>query len=183
MASQQQSNTQAATVQSPYTLRGSPDVTFTLPIVTTKSFDIISPTAKELLAETPPLASSALQSEANNRYPLSTTDCPPFSYIDPALIMSPAWNATQLEISRWVPEKLPVVALENLSVGLHKILKKKPGARPPIYHALTGTTVATSPQASTVAGSGDVATAAPLTTSSDMGPPPRAALKRKRVVD
>jgi hypothetical protein len=187
MASQHPSNSQATTTASPYTPHGDPDVTFSIPPLTMAKDDNSSgaTTTQRALLENNPLPPSALQPEANHRYPLLTTDCVPFPYIDPTLVTWPDSKEAQLGILRRLPGKMPVVTPKNLSVGLHKALKKKPGPRPPIYHAPTAQLTASLPQGFTVAGSaGSASAAAPTATSGNssgnMGPPQHASLKRKR---
>ena len=180
MASQRQSNSQATIAASPFTPHGNPDVTFSLNLITTTKDASFNPTTKRALVENNPIPPSALEPEANNRYPLLTTDCAPFPYIDPKLVTWPDSKEAQLSILRRLPGKMPVVTPKTLSVGLHKALKKKPGPRPPIYHAPTAQMTAPPPQDSTVAGSAGTAAAAAPTASGNMAPPPHASLKRKR---
>jgi hypothetical protein len=188
MASQTPSKSQATTTASPFTPHGDPDVTFSIPVLTMTKDDTFNPTTKRALSENHPLPPSALQPEANHRYPLLTTDCAPFPYIDPILVTWPDSKAAQVSILRKLPGKMPVVTPKNLSVGLHKALKKKPGPRPPIYHAPTAQLTPSLPQGFTVADStGSASAAAPIApiatsgnTSGNMGPPQFASLKRKR---
>jgi hypothetical protein len=182
MASQHPSNSQATTTASPFTPHGNPDVTLSIPLPTmAKDDDTFSATTQQSLPENNPLPPSELQPEANHRYPLLTTDCAPFPYIDPTLVTWPDSKDAQLSILRRLPGKMPVITPKNLSVGLHKALKKKPGPRPPIYHAPTAQLTASLPQGFTVADSaGSASTAAPTAASGNVGPPQHASLKRKR---
>jgi hypothetical protein len=181
MASQRQSNPQATTTASPFTPHGDPDVTLSDPLPTMTRDNSSSPTFRRALLESNPLPPSALEPEANNRYPLLTTDCAPFPYIDPTLLTWPDSKEAQLSILRRLPGKILVVTPKNLSVGLHKALKKKPGPRPPIYHAPTAKLTAHAPQDVTMAGCADGATVVTATaTFGGMGPPPHPSLKRKR---
>jgi len=188
MASQEQPSTQATIDKSPFTPYGDPDVTFSIPLATLTNHDNISPSAKRVLKEhrllppvkeNRPLPSAALLPEANNRYPLLTTDGPPFPYINPILLTSSALEATHLGTSRRLPEKLPVVTPNNLSVGLHKAPKKKPRPRPPIYHAPTVQINAPPPQATAMVGSASGTVASVTAKFGNMGPPPHTSLKRK----
>jgi hypothetical protein len=184
MTSQTSSDPQVTTTASPFTPLGNPDVTFSMPFIIAQDGDGFRPTTKRVPLENNPLPPSALQPEANNRYPLLTTDCAPFSFIDPTLIIWPDSKEAQLNILRRLPGKLPVVTPKNLSVGLHKALKKKPGPRPPIYHAPTAQTMAPPPHIITLSGSvGSAATAATTSAAGlgNMDPPRHGSLKRKRV--
>jgi hypothetical protein len=185
MASRQSPNTQPTTAASPFTPHGNPDVTLSgLHSITPKEYSL-SPTTIPVPPETSPLPPSALQPESHSQYPLLTTDCAPFPYVDPTLTIWPDSKAAQLSILRRLPGKLPVVTPKNLSVGIHMALKKKPGPRPPIYHAPMAHITAPPTQMFTVVGgiggaSIDGTATASTATSGNMGPPPHAPKKRKR---
>lgn len=186
MASQNPSSSLATTAASPFTPHGNPDVTLSIALSTMTKDDTFNPTTKLALSENNPLPPSALQPEANHRYPLLTTDCAPFPYIDPTLVTWPDSKEAQLSILRRLPGKMPVVTPKNLSVGLHKALKRKPGPRPPIYHAPTAQLTPSLPQGFAVADSAGSASAAAaptapsVNTPGNVGPPQHASLKRKR---
>jgi hypothetical protein len=181
MASRQSPNTHPTTAASPFTPYGNPDATL-VPFVPTMSGDRLNPATIPVPPETKPLPPSALQPESHSQYPLLTTDCAPFPYIDPTLLVWPDSKEAQLNILRRLPGKLPVVTPKNLSVGLHKALKKKPGPRPPIYHAPPAHITVPPPQFSTVEGGAAAAAAATVSTAApgNMGPPSLASRKRKR---
>jgi len=179
MASRQSPNTQPTTAASPFTPHGNPDATL-MPFVPTMSGDRLSPTTIPVPLETKPLPPSALQPESHSQYPLLTTDCAPFPYIDPTLVVWPDSKEAQLSILRRLPGKLPVVTPKNLSVGLHKALKKKPGPPPPIYHAPTAHITVPLPQFSMVEGGAAATATVSTATPGNMGPPPLASRKRKR---
>jgi hypothetical protein len=178
MDSQEQSSTEDTIAKSPFTPCGDPNVMFSVPLATMINDNSISPAAKRVFEENRPLPSAALLPEANNRYPLLTTDGPPFPYIDPTLLTSPTRELAQLGMSCRVLQKLPVVTARNLSVGLHKALKKKPGPRPPIYHAPTVQIIAPPMQTAAPAGSASAGVASITARFGNMGPPPQS-LKRK----
>jgi hypothetical protein len=182
MASRQSPNTQPTTAASPFTLHGNPDLTLNGPHAIMPKDDRLSPATIPVPLDTKPLPPSALQPESHSQYPLLTTDCAPFPCVDPSLVVWPDSKEAQLNILRRLPGKLPVVTPRNLSVGLHKALKKKPGPRPPIYHAPTAHITLPPAQIFTVAGGAAAADAATASTatSGNMGPPPLPSKKRKR---
>jgi len=182
MAPQKSSESQTAATASAFKPYGNPDVTFSTPYLTLKHGESFTPAAKRIMVDSTPLKPSALQPESNNRYPLLTTDCAPFPYIDPTLVTWPELKEAQLSILRRLPGKMPVVTPRHLRVGLHKALKRQPGPHPPIYHAPTARIIAPPSQIATVAGNAASSTAVSNATSGNMGPPPHPSLKRRRDV-
>lgn len=180
MASRQSPNTQPTTTASPFEPHGNPDLTLNGPHAIMPKDDRSSPATIKIPLENKPLPPSALQPESHSQYPFLTTDCAPFPYIDPILVVWPDSKEAQLNILRRLPGKLPVVTPKNLSVGLHKALKKKPGPRPPIYHAPTAHITLPPAQIFTVAGGAAAAATVATTTSGNMSPPPLPSKKRKR---